>query len=148
MPASHKPRRDAAFVLQLSAVSRRWRAALDSRLRHTGLTQARWSALVQISRAGEALTQRELAVRIGVEGPTIGRLLDGLERQGLVERRAVRGDRRAHHTHLTAAARPLLKEITAIADGLRGELLAGIPAREIEVCTSVLARIAGRLEKS
>lgn len=136
-----------AFALHLGRVSRAWRARLDERLRVAGLTQARWHTLWQLARGGEGMTQRELARRVGVEGATLGRLLDALEKRRLVERRAVRGDRRAYHVHLTAAAQPILREIDRIAASLRGELLAGVSARDLRACIGVLERIAARLEK-
>ncbi|TAK82277.1 MAG: MarR family transcriptional regulator [Betaproteobacteria bacterium] len=136
-----------AFTLQLSRISRGWRARLDERLRDTGLTQARWTTLLHLARGAEGMTQRELARRLGVEGATIGRLLDGLEKQALIERRDVSGDRRAYHIHLTAAAQPVLKEINSIAASLRRELLAGISADDLTTCTAVLRDIGERLEK-
>lgn len=136
-----------AFALHLGRVSRGWRARLDGTLRPTGLTQARWSTLLHLSRSGGGVTQRELADRLGVEGATIGRILDALEKQGLVERRPVEGDRRAYHIHLTAAAQPILKEINRIAASLRRELLEGISARDLRTCIAVLQGIGARLEK-
>lgn len=136
-----------AFALHLGRVSRGWRARLDGRLRPTGLTQARWSTLLQLSRVGGGMTQRELADRLGVEGATIGRILDALEKQGLVERRPVEGDRRAYHIHLTAAARPILKEINRIAASLRRELLGGISGPDLRRCMAVLQSIGERLEQ-
>jgi MarR family transcriptional regulator, transcriptional regulator for hemolysin len=151
MPATgNRPRKDLreAFALQLARISRGWRARLDERLRGTGLTQARWSTLLDLARGGEGMTQRDLAERLGVEGATIGRLLDALEKQGLVERRPVKGDRRAYHVYLTAAARPILAQIDAVVDGLRAELLADISAAQLETCVAVLAGIGSRLDKA
>lgn len=136
-----------AFALHLGRVSRAWRARLDERLRCAGLTQARWHALWQLSLGGEGMTQRELADRVGVEGATIGRILDGLQKKGLIERRPVDGDRRAYHIHLTAAARPILEEINRIAASLRRELLAGASAAQLRTCIAVLQGIGKRLEK-
>lgn len=135
-----------SFAQELARISRSWRATLDGRLRESGFTQARWYALLQLSRGGEGMTQRELARRVGVEGPTIGRLLDGLEKQGLIERRPADGDRRANNIHLTPAAQPLLKEIARTAAALRGELLDSIPAEDLLTCIAVLRRIGDRLE--
>lgn len=137
---------EETFALTLARVSRSWRAALDARLRESGFTQARWYTLLQLSRGREGMSQRELAALVGVEGPTIGRLLDALEMQGLIERRPVNGDRRAYHIHLTAAAQPLLKEINRTATGLRRELLADIPAEDLDTCVTVLQGIGDRLE--
>lgn len=135
------------FGVELGRISRGWRARLDERLRHTGLTQSRWHTLWQLARGGDGITQRELAARVGVEGPTLGRLLDALAAQGLIERRAANDDRRAYHVHLTPAAQPILAEISRIATGLRRELLADIPADELGTCLDVLRRIGARLEK-
>ncbi len=133
------------FALELSRVSRRWRARLDERLKHLDLTQARWVALLYLSRTGP-ISQRELADMIGIEGPTLVRLLDGLEQQGLVERRACSSDRRVKKVELTERAGPILGEINRIAGELRGELLAGIPAGDLAVAGRVLKTIADRLE--
>ncbi|MCO6389412.1 MarR family winged helix-turn-helix transcriptional regulator [Aliihoeflea sp. 40Bstr573] len=69
------------FAMELGRVSRRWRTRLDERLRNTGLNQARWTVLLQLSNFGPA-SQRELAERVGVEGPTLARVLDRLADQG------------------------------------------------------------------
>lgn len=133
------------FALQLGRVSRRWRSRLDERLKHVGLTQARWATLLHLSRTGP-VSQRELAGTIGIEGPTLVRLLDGLERQGLIERHACGSDRRVKMVHLTDKAQPILQEITRIAGQLRAELLADIPPDDLAVAGRVLRAIGDRLE--
>lgn len=136
----------AEFAMELGRVSRRWRVRLDDRLKHTGLTQARWIVLLQLSQAG-AMSQRELADRISVEGPTLVRVLDKLEDQGLVTRRACGDDRRVKHIHLADAARPVLDEITRISTQLRQELLADMRGEELDGALQVLKVIGHRLEK-
>ncbi len=138
---------EQTFGQELARISRSWRVELDNRLRGQGLTQARWYALLQLSRAAPGMSQRELAARLGVEGPTIARLIDGLEKQGLVERRQAEGDRRSNELHLTAAAQPLLAEIDRTAAVLRHELLSGVPAATLESCIGVLRHIGDRLER-
>lgn len=75
------------FGMQLAQMSRGWRAELDRRLAGLNLSQARWLVLLHLARFEEAPTQRELAQSVGVEGPTLARLLDSLEAQGLVRYR-------------------------------------------------------------
>lgn len=135
------------FALHLGRVSRRWRARLDERLRHLGLTQARWVALLLLSKAGP-VSQRELADLVGIEGPTLVRQLDNLEEQGLIERRANGVDRRVKELHLTDRARPVLQEITRIADELRNELLSDVPASDLDTAGQVLKAIGDKLEGS
>ena len=136
---------ETEFAALLGRVSRRWRTRLDERLRHLGLTQARWQALFQLEKAGP-LPQRQLAESLNIEGPTLVRLLDGLERQGLIERRPVKQDRRVRFVHLTPDAEPLLAEINQIAAELRHELLSGLEEESLAAAIAVLAEVGRRLE--
>lgn len=132
--------------MELARVGRRWRARLDARVKHLGLTQARWIALLQLRRSGP-LSQRDLAEQIGVEGPTLVRLLDGLQQGGLIERTATHEDRRVKKIHLTASAYPLIEEITRISDALREELMQGVPPEDLATAHRVLRLIGDRLER-
>jgi MarR family transcriptional regulator for hemolysin len=136
------------FGMQLAHMSRGWRAELDRRLVDLGLSQARWLVLLHLARFDEPPTQRELAQSVGVEGPTLARLLDSLETQGLVRRQAVVEDRRAKKILLSATARPLIDKIETIANALRHELFVGIDEEELRICMRVHARILANLEKS
>jgi MarR family transcriptional regulator for hemolysin len=136
------------FGMQLAHMSRGWRAELDRRLAELGLSQARWLVLLHLARYENPPTQRELAQSVGVEGPTLARLLDSLEGQGLVQRQAVLEDRRAKKIVLCDTARPLIQQIEAIATALRVELFAGIDEEELRVCMRVHMRILANLERS
>lgn len=136
------------FGMQLANLSRGWRAELDRRLAGLGLSQARWLVLLHLARFSEPPTQRELAQSVGVEGPTLARLLDSLENQGLVRRLAVLEDRRAKKILLDDTARPLIQQIETIATALRHELFEGIDEQELRTCMQVHAKILGNLEKS
>ena len=136
----------AEFALELGRVSRRWRTRLNERVRHLELNQARWIVLLQLSNFGPA-SQRELAERVGVEGPSLVRVLDRLEDQGLVARRPADDDRRIKRIHLTAAAEPVLRQLTEFSNELRRELLADIPAGSIDTALQVLKVIGDRLER-
>ena len=129
----------------IGQISRRWRARLDGRMALFGLTEARWLPLLHLARWGDGLTQKDLAARLGVEGPTLVRTLDWLEREGLVERRPVPHDRRAKTIHLTPRARVLHREIDRETAAVRAEILEGISEAELLACLAVLDRIAARL---
>ena len=136
------------FGMQLAQMSRGWRAELDRRLAGLGLSQARWLVLLHLARFDEAPTQRELAQSVGVEGPTLARLLDSLEAQGLVQLHSVVEDRGAHKIVLSDSARPLIEQIEAIATALRQELFVGIDEEEARICLRVHKRILDNLEKN
>jgi MarR family transcriptional regulator for hemolysin len=84
---------------------------------------------------------------VGVEGPTLARLLDSLETQGLVTRVAVPEDRRAKKIALQPKAQPLIEKIEAISTQLRQEVFAGIDEEDLRRCQQVHARVLGNLLK-
>lgn len=135
------------FAMQVAFLSRSWRAELDRRLAGLGLSQARWLVLLHLARFDEMPTQSELAKSVGVEGPTLARLLDSLEVKGLVSRQAVMEDRRAKRVVLNAAALPLIEQIESISAQLRQELFAGIDPEDLRRCQQVHAQILDNLEK-
>ena len=135
------------FAMQIAQLSRAWRAELDRRLVGLGLSQARWLVLLHLARFEELPTQRELAQSVGVEGPTLARLLDSLEAQGLVSRQAVPEDRRAKKICLSPQAQPLIEKIEAISTQLRKECFSGIDEEELRRCQQVHARILSNLER-
>lgn len=135
------------FAMQLAQLSRGWRAELDRRLADLGLSQARWLVLLHLARFDHEPTQRELAQSVAVEGPTLARLLDSLEAQGLVQRKAAPEDRRAKLITLQPSARPMIEKIEAISTQVRHELFNGIPEEDLRKCQQVHARILSNLVK-
>jgi len=130
-----------SFALELTRLARFWRAKLDERLRPIGLTQAKWVTLFHLSQGGDDLQQKDLASQMGIEGPTLVRLLDALEGQQLIERRPDPGDRRANRVHLTAAAERLMGDLRARAVELRNEVLAEVSDEDLRVCVRVFDKI-------
>ena len=131
--------------ITISRTARTWRTKLDERLSPLGLTQARWLVLIHLSRMGGESLQKELAFIVGVEGPTLVRVLDGLERIGLVQRLGVEGDKRARLIRLTPKADSVISDIMRIGIKLRGEALAGISDQDLESFFRVLETILANL---
>ncbi|TWH76653.1 MarR family transcriptional regulator for hemolysin [Azomonas agilis] len=132
----------------LALLARSWRAELDRRLAHLGLSQARWLVLLHVSRMLEPPTQRELAQIVGVEGPTLARLLDSLESQGYVRRLLVPEDRRAKKIVLTDEVQPLIQQIEAITAQMYHDLLSGIDESDLQTCMRVHQTILRNLNRS
>ena len=120
------------FPFAVARVTRRWRKLLDERLKDLGVTQARWTTMVYLQQGGEGLTQRELASLMAIENPTLVRLLDSLEQQGLIERRPCPNDRRARRLYLTDDGKAFMEDLSGRAAREREELLDGIGDQEIE----------------
>lgn len=136
------------FGMQLTHLSRAWRAELDRRLADLGLSQARWLVLLHLARVEGLPTQGELAASVGVENPTLARLLDGLETQQLIERQPDEFDRRVKKIALTRSAVTIIDKIEAIATQLRSEVFAGLSEQDIQHCQDIQAQMLANLEKS
>jgi len=106
-----------------------------------GLTPPRASALSVLVFRG-SLTMSQLAEAEQVRRPTITRLVDGLERRGLVRRVSHAGDGRVQLVEATAAGRLLLQKGRA----RRVERLRGGIAHLGEEDQQVLARAAELME--
>lgn len=129
----------AAFTAELAAVNRKLRALVDERARKMGLTWSRARLLMELAREDGPI-QSDLADLLDIEQPTLVRLLDGLERNGMIERRAVEGDRRARRIFLTPMARAQAEDILNFLAALRADILQGIAPRELEMALDVLRR--------
>lgn len=133
------------FGVLLGQIARSWRVEIDRRLLPFGLTEARWLILMHLSRNGVPMTQIELANRVGVKGPTLVRTLDWLEKEGLIERRSINGDRRAKSIHLCDKAGPVIKQIEGVAESVRAEIFAGVAEAELVTCLRIFDHIAQKL---
>jgi MarR family transcriptional regulator, transcriptional regulator for hemolysin len=135
----------AAFSEELWKVSRKMRTAFDARVRAEGLTLARARALIFLGKK-DCMTQTELADALEIEGPTLVPLLDGLEKQGLIERRPVDGDRRAKQIALTAAGREQAAYVDALVKEFRSDVLKDIPEDDLKVAIRALNAMSRNLE--
>ncbi|MHB8471754.1 MAG: MarR family transcriptional regulator [Gammaproteobacteria bacterium] len=131
----------------LGETYRLWRGLLDERLRPLGLSHARWMVLLHLSRRGDGVVQKALAEWLGIEGPTLVRQLDRMAADGWLERRESGDDRRAKTIHLTRQARAAVKKINGVAAELRGQLLQGVKAADIDICLRVMQQIKHKAER-
>jgi MarR family transcriptional regulator for hemolysin len=146
-PDNSAPDLNVFLTRKIMRFARRWRAIANEHLSRIGHTQARWEALYWIAVSRGGATQRELAECVGIEEPTLVRMLHRLEQEGLVERRASQADRRTKTIVLTKAAEPHLKAMSDTIDKLREDVLRNITPEEVTACVNVLDRMLERLER-
>ncbi|HKT53317.1 MAG TPA: MarR family transcriptional regulator [Caulobacteraceae bacterium] len=137
----------SALAQALLLAARRWRTRLNERLKAIGQTDARCAALAEIADCADGVVQRELSQRLGVEEPTAVRLLDALEAQGWVERRAHSLDRRAKVVQITGEAQPVLDQAEEIVADLQAEMFAEIDPADLAVCLRVLNQLTRKLDR-
>lgn len=113
----------------------------------TGLTAPRLSVLSVLVFGGGGRTVTELAQAEQVRPPTMTRLVQGLEADGLVRRERDPSDARVVRVHATARGKRLLREGRARRVALLADALAELPAtdrRKLEGAAEVLERMFGR----
>ncbi len=134
------------LTISLVLAARRWRSLLDEKLRPINQSAARMETLSAIMHSPELSPQVDIAKRLRIEGPTLTRMLDSLEKDGLVERIPAPRDRRTKLLKLTEAGETTLKDIFAIADDLRERLLDGHSEDEIEQMNRFFFGLVDRLD--
>lgn len=132
--------------LALLVVARDVINALDSHLSRHGLSQGRFNVLILLNRNPEmSLCPADLAERSGVTRATMTGLLDGLEKDSLIERLQDREDRRRLGILLTPKGR-------AFVDGLLPEhfyrvaqLMADLSTEERDQLRHLLGKVSNGL---
>ena len=131
---------------QLSAgllvASRQWQRLADQAFGEFGLSSACTGPLLMIGRSGGGIRQVALAQQLGMEGPSLVRLLDKLCAQALVRREADSSDRRANQLWLTEAGKALVGQIEARLVALRAEVFGALSDAEVEVVLKLWGLIA------
>lgn len=134
------------FGLAIGDCARIWRNKVNQRLKPLGLSQGSWIALWHLAPFPDGLVQADLAERLGIEGPTLVRLLDKLEADGLVERQPDPRDRRCKRVVLSERAGPLVDQVRATIAALRGEIMADIPDAQIAAGLAALNALREKLD--
>jgi MarR family transcriptional regulator for hemolysin len=135
------------FGLRLMQLARSWRVAVDEGIGRDAFPDAGWRPLLFLGRATEPLRQKDLAALIGIEGPSLVRLLDPLVANGLVLRIEDPSDRRARRLRLTAAGAATAARIEARLREAEQELLAELDDDALLAASDALARIEEKLQR-
>lgn len=134
------------FGLRFSLLARRWRRALEAGLAREGMTDATWAPLVHLKETGGGISQKELAALVGVEGSSLVRVLDILEREGMIERRRSEDDGRARLIHLTAAGETRVGGIRATLLAEEKKMLCDLTDEDLDRMLASLETIDRRLD--
>jgi MarR family transcriptional regulator for hemolysin len=129
------------FGRRLYRLGQNWRRQVDGRVRQFGLTDATWRPLLHLGRFGDGVRQTDLAASLAIEGPSLVRLLDALERTGLLERQEDADDRRSKTLRLTSAGLEIYQKIAVEYEAIGRALLKDITTADIGVCERVFDRI-------
>ncbi|MBO0661022.1 MarR family transcriptional regulator [Jiella sp. MQZ9-1] len=127
------------LTTNLVRVGRVWRRHVRNLVEAHGISEACAHPLITIGRMGDGVRQGTVADEVGMEGPSLVRLLDQLCESGVVERREDPSDRRAKTLWLTKNGRALMESIEADLVALRTRVLKDVPRADIEATLRVIA---------
>ena len=121
-------------------------ATFESVLGKYGLSQGRFLTLIVMSRTPDKeVNPSSLAEELGVKKATMTGLLDGLEKDNLVERMSDPRDRRKIGIRLTAGGRQLLDEILPDYYRHMAKLTANLSENERQTMITLLAKVNQKL---
>ncbi len=113
-------------------------------LAHLGLHPGQ-DVLLSVMWDEEGLTQSELARRLEIEPPTVTKVLERLERSGLVHRMRDAHDARVSRVFLTPAGRRLQREVETVWADLDATMVAGLDPQEQRTLRDLLGRLRTNL---
>ncbi|HEY6780308.1 MAG TPA: MarR family transcriptional regulator [Thermoleophilaceae bacterium] len=109
-----------------------------------GLSLSQFLALQPLAEGAQSV--RTLAEAAGIAAPTATRMLDGLERDGLVTRTPDELDRRCVRVSLTASGRRALAHKQGEVDAARARIAASLEPEERAQAAMLLGRLAEAIE--
>lgn len=111
-----------------------------------GMAETGCEVLCAIGEDG-SIPQGRLAVKLGLEKSWVSRAVDGLEREGLVERRKCCADARAYDVAFTTAGRARYEALNAGLDAQAAEVMSRIPEAKRPAVTHALELLAAALSE-
>src|SRR5262245_23039695 len=126
--------------LVLATTSKAVGRAFNDALGEQGGTLPIWLILNAL-KAEPRRTQLELARAVGIEGPTLTRHLDAIERDGLAQRKRGAHDRRAVQVELTRAGHTLHRRLLQAVITFNQQLRAGLSGEDIATLRRLLDQL-------
>jgi MarR family transcriptional regulator for hemolysin len=137
----------AEMGLLIARLARLWRREVNQALADHGLSEATALPLVVLSQRGKCVRQGMLAEEMGIEGPSLVRLIDLLQAEGLVERREDATDRRAKILHLTPTGEAKANEVNRVLRRVRAHLLKDIGNDDLATTFEALQSIERQVNR-
>ena len=111
------------------------------------ITIEQWSVLYHLWKQ-DGLSQQQLCDATFRDKPSITRLVDNLEKLGLVKRVSSKEDRRINKIYLTKEATALQEQTMELANQTLNEALAGVSNGQVEIAKEVLQMVYDNLSAS
>ncbi len=137
-----------ALILDVFRLNGRLQRAGDRLVSELGLTSARWQILGAIAYADRPESVAWHARAMGVHRQGVQRIVNELNREGVVEFQPNPHHKRAHLVVLTQRGRKLYQAAIARQIPWVNELSEGLSSEDIATAQNVIGRLTARLEES
>jgi DNA-binding MarR family transcriptional regulator len=128
--------------LRLLSATTRIEDTIRQRLREQfGITLPRFDLMAQLERETEGLTMGQLSRRMMVTGGNVTTIVDQLEKEKLVQRQSLPGDRRAFRVSLTPEGRQAFAAMATAHESWVVELLSPLSERQQEQLHKLLGTL-------
>jgi MarR family transcriptional regulator, organic hydroperoxide resistance regulator len=136
--------REQEAYLALLRTSDALQSSVEAKLKEFGLTGTQYNALRILRGAGvDGLPCSEVGERMITRDPDITRLLDRLQKRGLVERSRGKRDRRVVCGKITTTGLKLLREMDAPVDKHGREMLRHVGQEKLQQLIELLELVRG-----
>ncbi len=135
---------DDCVMLLTSRSSKKMSAELEARFVEFKVTRVQWMAIYYIDRSKE-LTQKQLANLMAIKEPTVVRLIDRCQKEGLLIRVNKVDDKRKKVLKLTDKGRALNREMAKVAEKFMYDAIADISEEDLETYTEVMKKMLSNL---
>jgi DNA-binding MarR family transcriptional regulator len=135
---------DSYLPYLLNRAGARIAASFSEEVRPLGATLQMWRVLAAL-RERDGRRMGDLSETTSIEVSTLTRLVDTMEKKGLVARRRDAGDARAVALHVTLAGRRLTRRVLPIAERYERVALDGFSAAETSALKTALRRLYGNM---
>ena len=137
---------DGYLPYLLNRAGARIATAFGDEMRRLGTSLQAWRVLAALHDK-DGRRMGDLSTTTSIEVSTLTRLVDNMEKEGLVARRRDAADTRAVLLHVTATGRRLTKRILPIAERYETVALKGFGAAESDALKAALRRLYANMDE-
>ncbi|WP_249168661.1 MarR family winged helix-turn-helix transcriptional regulator [Alkaliphilus sp. B6464] len=121
--------------------------AFSERVMRLGVTRVQWIALYYLGKE-EVISQKELAEKMNIKESSVARLLDRMERDGLVERVKNENDKRVTNVRLTDKGKQYRIKLLPEGEEFEKLLYKNISDEEMKIFTTVLSKMVSNINEN
>ncbi len=119
----------------------------ERRFESQAVTLIQWVTLMTLTQ-GAHMSPTQLSAEVGHDMGALTRVVDDLERRGLVRRERSRRDRRAVEIAITPAGRRVAQSTKPVIVELLNELVEPFSGREVDTLIALLQRVMAHLQRA